>query len=408
MITNNTFQNQQQQQEQTQQKETQQTNEIKKKTSVFTEIAERMKNYEKNQSSHLNENLPFMARLDGHTFSKFAAPFRKPFDELLHYIMICTTTDLLKQFPYATTGYTQSDEITLIFPKLYYFEELLQKEEEEQKLVVDKVVDNNVMEDNTESNVMDNIEDNVMENLYTKKKKSLPFAGRVLKFSTLLSSYCSIRFNFHCQRMSKEIPNLENYLNNLPKNQTLKNYNPQKVFKKLTCQQAHFDCRIFNVNTNLEILNNIRWRSNFDCQRNSITNLGRSFYSQKEMNGLKPNQVIKKLKEEKNINWENYPKSYRFGSFIKKYLIEKEGLDVKSGKSVVFKRNRYDAYAFSLNSFDEKYVRFLLAKNWNEVFENGWLNDVELDEKVENVCGEDDLLLSMADKEDNNNRENTL
>ena len=53
-------------------------------------------------------------RLDGRGFSKFTKGFKKPFDDRLSKIMVLTTEQLVKE-THASAGYTQSDEITLIF-----------------------------------------------------------------------------------------------------------------------------------------------------------------------------------------------------------------------------------------------------------------------------------------------------
>jgi tRNA(His) guanylyltransferase len=79
-------------------------------------LAERMKSYEAVYDATLPLNSPVIMRLDGHNFSRFTSHFARPFDERIHSAMISTCTDLLSFFPSATVAYTQSDEITLIFP----------------------------------------------------------------------------------------------------------------------------------------------------------------------------------------------------------------------------------------------------------------------------------------------------
>jgi tRNA(His) 5'-end guanylyltransferase len=79
-------------------------------------LAARMKQYEAATEINLEPSQPVILRLDGHAFSKFTAPFSKPFDERLHKAMVRTCADLLDCYPAATLAYTQSDEITLIFP----------------------------------------------------------------------------------------------------------------------------------------------------------------------------------------------------------------------------------------------------------------------------------------------------
>lgn len=80
-------------------------------------LATRMKDYEAGTEINLEPSQPAILRLDGHAFSKFTASFDKPFDERLHVAMIKTCTDLLNAYPAGTLAYTQSDEITLVFPE---------------------------------------------------------------------------------------------------------------------------------------------------------------------------------------------------------------------------------------------------------------------------------------------------
>jgi tRNA(His) guanylyltransferase len=79
-------------------------------------LADRMKQYEASFEFYLPTDSPIILRLDGHGFSKFTSHFCKPFDQRIHDAMIATCADLLHFFPQATVAYTQSDEITLVFP----------------------------------------------------------------------------------------------------------------------------------------------------------------------------------------------------------------------------------------------------------------------------------------------------
>ena len=58
--------------------------------------------------------IPVIARLDGKGFSKFTKGLKRPFDERLSRLMIETTKYLVKETN-ANCGYTQSDEITLVW-----------------------------------------------------------------------------------------------------------------------------------------------------------------------------------------------------------------------------------------------------------------------------------------------------
>lgn len=77
-------------------------------------LAERMKGYEDDRA--LDQNLPAVCRIDGHRFSKWTRKFEKPFDAKLHDVFVLTAIDLLGKFHEATAVYTQSDELTIIFP----------------------------------------------------------------------------------------------------------------------------------------------------------------------------------------------------------------------------------------------------------------------------------------------------
>lgn len=79
------------------------------------ELGNRMKEYEGREAGRkFMPLLPIIARIDGRGFSKFTKPFDKPFDTRLASAMRSTTAALVDK-THATIGYTQSDEITLIF-----------------------------------------------------------------------------------------------------------------------------------------------------------------------------------------------------------------------------------------------------------------------------------------------------
>lgn len=58
--------------------------------------------------------IPVIARLDGKSFSKFTKGLKRPFDERLSNLMVETTKYLVRETN-ANCGYTQSDEITLVW-----------------------------------------------------------------------------------------------------------------------------------------------------------------------------------------------------------------------------------------------------------------------------------------------------
>lgn len=85
---------------------------MKEETDKF---GNRMKFFERAYTDvRIPIDVPLCVRIDGKGFSKFTKGFAKPFDNHLTQAMIDTTKHLVKETN-ANIGYTQSDEITLIW-----------------------------------------------------------------------------------------------------------------------------------------------------------------------------------------------------------------------------------------------------------------------------------------------------
>ena len=75
----------------------------------------RMKGYEAVETERrLDVSLPIYARIDGRAFSRFTRGMEKPFDARLIAAMQDTTKHLVQQ-SHARMGFTQSDEISLVW-----------------------------------------------------------------------------------------------------------------------------------------------------------------------------------------------------------------------------------------------------------------------------------------------------
>lgn len=110
------------------------------------DLGDRMKLYESYTTQHrLLPLTPFIVRIDGRCFSRFTKEFDKPFDTQLLKCMDYTTIELIKESG-ANIGYTQSDEITLVF-----------------------------------------LNDDIQKTPY--------FGGKVYKITSILSAYASVVFN---------------------------------------------------------------------------------------------------------------------------------------------------------------------------------------------------------------------
>jgi len=166
---------------------------------TVNELAARMKEYEKDNevfgASTLKQDKPFIIRLDGHKFSKFTTGFKKPYDERIYKAMLLSTKDLMEEFQ-ALLGYTQSDEITLVFPAL------------------------------TSSQI--------------QAGDVLKYNGRIQKLISLASGFCSVRFAYHLCTQPFDSVTEKNLV--------------EKIHK------AYFDARVFHIPTPEEAINNIIWR----------------------------------------------------------------------------------------------------------------------------------------------------
>ncbi|CAE7860292.1 unnamed protein product [Symbiodinium microadriaticum] len=80
-----------------------------------TALGDRMKWYERRYTDHvLMPMIPVLCRIDGRSFSKFTQGLARPYDERLSKLMVDTTKFLVEETN-ARCGYTQSDEITLVW-----------------------------------------------------------------------------------------------------------------------------------------------------------------------------------------------------------------------------------------------------------------------------------------------------
>lgn len=79
------------------------------------DLGDRMKVYEAAEAGRrLMDQLPICARIDGKGFSKFTRELKRPYDDRLSQLMVATTVHLVEETG-ALAGYTQSDEISLLW-----------------------------------------------------------------------------------------------------------------------------------------------------------------------------------------------------------------------------------------------------------------------------------------------------
>lgn len=254
-------------------------------------LGDRIKTYEKLETSdRFMPMLPIYARIDGRSFSKFTKGMTKPYDRTLSRIMMEVTKYLVEETG-ACIGYTQSDEISLVF---------LQK--------------------SMESDVF--------------------FSGKKQKMVSVLAGLATAKF--------VEL--------------ALKFY-PDECAKRLPV----FDCRVFQVPSKVEAVNCFVWRSQ-DAVRNSIQMAGRAVFSHSELDRKNQNNILDMLINEKGINWNDYPKFFKEGTFWQRQNYEK----IVEGVPVI--RSKVD-----------------------EVLSDVKFEDLSTDEKVKLIFGDDDVFQKEND-----------
>lgn len=130
--------------------------------------------------------------------------------------MVKTTGDLVKKFNCAT-GYTSSDEISLIF--------------------------NAANPPNSSSKGRNS-------------DKVHPYNGRIQKLASVTAGFASARFNYHLIHPQDQWQGMPDGLQN-----------------KMKESNAYFDSRVVPCPNNSVIMETIYWRSNFDAFRNAVSQI---------------------------------------------------------------------------------------------------------------------------------------
>lgn len=87
-------------------------------------------------------------------------------------------------------------------------------------------------------------------------------------------------------------------------------------------KMATFDCRVWEVPNKMEAVNTLLWREK-DARRNSVSSAAQSVYSDRELHG-KSSKEQQEMLLQKGINWEDYPKWAKTGTFYRRQTVERE------------------------------------------------------------------------------------
>lgn len=247
-------------------------------------IGERMKKLEHTDSVPPEQS--FIVRADGHCFSNFTSGLPKPFDAGFCRAMVKTANSVLEKFC-AQTVFVCSDEITAIFAP-----------------------QTNIFHDGY-SFLIDSDKRDIE---YADKKGPYVhiFNGRHKKIETLFASYCSVMFNKYMMDELNE--------------EGLKRYKIPMVQKIKLCE-AIFDARLIPIpiGKEYEIVNNIIWRSSYDCYRNTTSSYGRYLLGHKECQNKNSKEMIEMMMA-KGFDYVNeVPFWYKYGVLCKKQKIKYTG-----------------------------------------------------------------------------------
>ena len=223
-----------------------------------SDLAERMKGYEKRNRYYLQRRMPVILRLDMRAGHSFTRGIERPFDEVFIKSMQDTAKYLCKNIQNCKLSYQQSDEITL--------------------LLVD----------------------------YDKLNTDCFFDYRVDKLCSIAASMATMAFNKYFY------DNVFVYNATATVDLSDKKYPFKEVYSKAVDKGAMFDARCFNIPKE-EVTNNFYWRQ-LDASRNSIQMVGQANFSHKELHKKSRNDIQDMLMTQKGINWNNLPTYQKRGS----------------------------------------------------------------------------------------------
>lgn len=245
-----------------------------------SDLAERMKDYEKRNRYYLQRRMPVILRLDMRAGHSFTRGFERPFDEVFIKSMQDTAKYLCENIQNCKLSYQQSDEITL--------------------LLVD----------------------------YDKLNTDCFFDYRVDKLCSIAASMATMAFN---RAFAKNAEDFEQYyateheINGWYGKGTPE-YEMCQIYSKAVNKGTMFDARCFNIPKE-EVTNLCYWRQ-LDASRNSIQMVGQANFSHKELQNKSCNDIQDMLMSQKGINWNDLPTYQKRGSCCvrNKIIIESDGV----------------------------------------------------------------------------------
>lgn len=225
-----------------------------------TSLKEKCKNKQSEFNYLLDTNKYIIAMVDGRSFSKMIKnKFKKPFDDTFIEAMNETAKYLCKEVQGCIFAYTQSDEISLIIRK-----------------------------NGPEGDVF--------------------FGGRMCKMQSIIASLATSKFS---QVM------IANRLKDIPTCASSSDVLEMCIGNVKSSPLYQFDCKVWNVDNANDAMAWLLFR-NIDCVRNSKQQTCQTYLPHKVLMSKNTDEQVELLKQEKNVDWNEFDDGKKYGRFIKK------------------------------------------------------------------------------------------
>ena len=246
-----------------------------------TTLKDKCREYQKRRDYHVDTDKFIIAHIDGRSFSKMIKnKFNKPFDSSFINMMNETASYLCAMVQGVHLAYVQSDEISLLIKK-----------------------------NTAESDVF--------------------FGGRLCKMQSIIASLATAKFN-------------QLYMINYFKKREDKNpFYEERHYTTSECVDTianfplcQFDCKVWDVDTANDAMAWFLFR-NIDCIRNSKQQTAQAYLPHNALLGLDSDTQIKKLLDEKGVDWNSFSGGEKWGRLIYREKEEKTHTFInKNGETV--------------------------------------------------------------------------
>jgi len=207
-------------------------------------LGNRMKEYENLTRFKLSKEYPMIIRLDGNAFHTFTKGFKRPFDNILRTSLEATAKYLLEKIPGSQLAYHQSDEISILVTN------------------------------------------------YQLSNREPWFDNNINKIISITASMATLEFNRVFSQKVIEAGDEKDGEKDI------------SAIRYLAAKKgATFDSRAL-ILPKEEVVNYFIWRQQ-DAIKNSISMVAQSLFSHKSLQGVNGLQMIQRMKDEKDIIYEN-------------------------------------------------------------------------------------------------------